>query len=111
VDDKFPLSLWCALLEQTELTVNLLRQSNAVPKISVFAHVHDQHDYMKKPFAPIGCAVQVHAKPTNRQTWDTHTEAGYNLGTSMEHHRCFKIYVPKTRATRVSNTVFFKHQY
>jgi hypothetical protein len=50
-------------------------------------------------------------QPTNRRTWDTHTEAGYNLGTSMEHHRCFKIYVPKTRATRVSNMVFFKHQY
>jgi hypothetical protein len=68
-------------------------------------------DYMKKPFAPIGCAVQVHMKPGNRRTWDTHTEAGYNLGTSMEHHRCFKIYVSKTRATRVSDTVFFKHQY
>ncbi len=111
MDDKFPLSLWCALLEQTELTVNLLWQSNVVPKISAFAHVHGQHDYMKKPFAPIGCTVQVHVKPTNRRTWDTHTEAGYNLGTSMEHHRCFKIYVSKTRATRVSDTVFFKHQY
>jgi hypothetical protein len=29
----------------------------------------------------------------------------------MEHHQCFKIYVTKTRATRVSDTVFFKHQY
>jgi hypothetical protein len=29
----------------------------------------------------------------------------------MEHHRCFKIYVTKTRATRVSDTVFFKHQH
>jgi hypothetical protein len=111
VDDKFPLSLWCALLEQTELTVNLLRQSNMAPKISAFAHVHGQHNYMKKPFAPIGCAVQVHVKPKNRRTWDTHTKAGYNLGTSMEHHRCFKINVTKTRATRVSDTIFFKHQY
>ncbi len=91
VDDKFPLSLWCALLEQTELTVNLFRQFNVAPKISAFAHVHGQHDYMKKPFVPIGCAVQVHVKPKNRQTWDTHPEAGYNLGTSMEHHQCFKI--------------------
>jgi hypothetical protein len=47
----------------------------------------------------------------NRWTWDTHTKAGHNLGTSMEHHQCFKIYVTKTRATRVSDTVFFKHQY
>ena len=111
VGDKFPLSLWCALLKQTELTVNLLRQSNVVPKILAFAHVHGQHDYIKKPFMPIGCAVQVHVKPTNRRTWDTHTEAGYNHATSMEHHQCFKIYVTKTRATRVSDTVFFKHQY
>jgi hypothetical protein len=29
----------------------------------------------------------------------------------MEHHQCFHIYIVKTRATRVSNTVFFKHQY
>ncbi len=29
----------------------------------------------------------------------------------MEHHQCFKIYVTKTRATRVSDTVLFKHQY
>ncbi len=111
VDDKFPLSLWCTLLEQTELTVNLLRQSNIMPKISVFAHVHGHHDYMKKPFMPIGRAVQVHVKPKNRWTWDTHTKAGFNLGTSMEHHQCFQIYVTNTRATRVSDTVFFKHQY
>jgi hypothetical protein len=71
VDDKFPLSLWCALLEQMELTMNLLRQSNVVPKILAFAHIHGHHNYMKKPFAPIGCSVQVHVKPKNRWTWDT----------------------------------------
>jgi hypothetical protein len=91
--------------------MNLLGQSNVAPKISAFAHVHSQQDYMKKPFAPIGCAVQIHIKPKNRRTWDTHIEEGFNLGTSMEHHQCFKIYITKTRATRVSDTVFFKHQY
>jgi hypothetical protein len=80
VDDEFLLSLWCTLLEQTELTVNLLRQPNVAPIISAFAHVHSQHDYMKKPFALIGCAVQVHIKPKNRRTWDTRTKAGFNLG-------------------------------
>ena len=29
----------------------------------------------------------------------------------MEHHRCFHIYIVKTRATRINGTVFFKHQY
>ncbi len=89
VDDKFPLSLWCHLLEPTELTLNLLRQSKVVPKISAFAHVHGHHDYMKNPFAPLRCAIEDHVKPDDRQTWDARSDSGYSLRTSMEHHRCF----------------------
>jgi len=111
VDDRFPLSLWCHLVRPAELTVNLLRQSNVAPKMSAYAHVHGQHDYMRKPFAPLGCAVMAHVKPKNRRTWDTHGEVGFNIGTSMEHHRCFHVYIVKTRATRVSDSIFFKHQY
>ena len=111
VDDKFPLSLWCHLLEPTELTLNLLRQSRITPNISAFAHVHFNHDYMRKPFALIGCAIQTHVKPDNHLSWDTRSEPGFNLGTLMEHHCCFRVYVTRTRATRISNTVFFKHQY
>jgi hypothetical protein len=29
----------------------------------------------------------------------------------MEHHQCFHIYIVKTRAMRIRDTVFFKHQY
>jgi hypothetical protein len=29
----------------------------------------------------------------------------------MKHHRCFHVYIVKTRATRISDLVFFKHQY
>ncbi len=43
IDDKFPLLLWYHLLEPTELTLNLLRQSRVAPKISAFAHVHCTH--------------------------------------------------------------------
>jgi hypothetical protein len=86
VDDKFPLSLWCHLLEPTELTLNLLRQSKVAPKISAFAHVHGPYTYMKKPFAPLGCAIQAHIKPEDQRTWDTQSDAGFGLGTSMQHH-------------------------
>jgi hypothetical protein len=111
VDDRFPLSLWCYLVRPAELTVNLLCQSNVVPKISAYAHVHGQHDYMKQPFTPLGCSVMAHVKPKNRRTWDVHGEVGYSIGTAMEHHRCFNVYIVKTRATMVSDLVFFKHQY
>ncbi len=29
----------------------------------------------------------------------------------MQHHQCFWVYITKTQATRISNTVFFKHHY
>ena len=65
---------------------------------------------MKHPFAPLGCAVMAHVKPKNRQSWDVYGDTGFNIGAAMEHHQCFHIYIVKTRATRVSNTVFFKHK-
>jgi hypothetical protein len=111
VNDKFPLLLWCHLLEPTELTLSLLRQSRVAPKILAFVHVHGTHDYMLKPFALIGCAVQTQVKPNNHLSWDTRSEPGFNLGTSMEHHQCFRVYVTRTRATRISNIVLFMHQY
>jgi hypothetical protein len=55
--------------------------------------------------------VMAHIKPKNRQSWDVHADTGFNIGTAMEHHQCFHIYIVKTRATRISNTVFLKHQY
>ena len=96
VDDKFPLSLWCQLLEPAELTLNLLRQSRITPNISAYAHVHGPHDFMRKPMAPLGCAIHAHVKPDDRRTWDTRSDAGFSLGTSMEHHRCFRVYITRT---------------
>ena len=29
----------------------------------------------------------------------------------MQHHRCFCVYITKIRATRISDTVVYKHQY
>jgi hypothetical protein len=29
----------------------------------------------------------------------------------MEHHLCLRVYITGTRATQISDTVFFKHQY
>jgi hypothetical protein len=66
---------------------------------------------MKRPFAPLGCAVTAHVEPKNRQSWDVHGNVGFNIGTAIEHHRCFHVYIVKTRATRISKLVFFKHQY
>jgi hypothetical protein len=86
VDNRFPLSLWCHLMQAAELTVNLLRQGNVASKVSAYAHVHGQHNYIKRPFAPLECAVMAHIKPKNRQSWDVHVDTGFNIGMAMKHH-------------------------
>ena len=59
---NFPLSLWDRLLPQTEITLNLLRQSNATPMVSAYAHLSGPFDYNKMPLAPMGCEAQIHEK-------------------------------------------------
>eukprot|EP00804_Cyclotella_cryptica_P028482 CCRYP_020573-RA/>CCRYP_020573-RA protein AED:0.34 eAED:0.34 QI:0/0/0/1/1/1/3/0/453 len=67
VADDFPLKLWDKLLPQTEITLNLLRQSNATPTVSATPHLNGPFDYNKMPLAPMGCNAQVHEKPTHAE--------------------------------------------
>eukprot|EP00804_Cyclotella_cryptica_P012520 CCRYP_017704-RB/>CCRYP_017704-RB protein AED:0.24 eAED:0.24 QI:0/0/0/1/0.5/0.33/3/0/909 len=106
---KFPLHLWCQLIPHMERQLNLLRQSNANPKISAYAHLYGPHDYNPAPFVPIGMEALVHDKPHRRKTYAQHCSRGWIIGTSTEHYRCWKIWSPTTRSTRIAATVFFKH--
>jgi hypothetical protein len=109
--DKFPLHLWCQLIPHMERQLNLLRQSNANPKISAYAHLYGPHDYNALPFVPLGMEALVHDKPNRRKTYAQHCSKGWVIGTSTEHYRCWKIWSIATRTTRIAATVFFKHKY
>jgi hypothetical protein len=111
VDQTFPKNMWDLLIPQAELTLNLLRQSNVTPKISAYAHLHGPFEYNNHPLAPMGTAVQMHEKPSQRKTWAPHSVDGWYVGTSLEHYRAHKIRHKATKAERVSDTVFIKHKY
>ena len=87
VADGFPPSLWDQLLPQTEITLNLLRHSNATPTVSAYAHLSRPFDYNKMPLAPMGCKVKVHKKSDSRGTWAFHSVDGWYLATSPEHYQ------------------------
>ena len=86
VADGFPPSLWDRLLSQTKITLNLLRQSNATPTVSAYAHLNGSFDYNKMPLAPMGCAFQVHKKSNTCGTWAYHSVNGWYLSTSPNHY-------------------------
>jgi hypothetical protein len=109
--DDFPPSLWDRLLPQTEITLNLLRQSNATPTVSAYVHLCGPFDYNKMPLAPMGCAVQVHEKTDKRGTWAYHSVDGWYLSTSPEHYRTHRCHIKATKSERVSDTINFSHKH
>lgn len=108
--ENFPPSLWDRLLPQTEITLNLLRQSNATPTVSAYAHLSGPFDYNKMPLAPMGCEVQIHEKTDKRGTWAYHCVDGWYLNTSPDHYRVHNCYTKTTKSDRLSDTVAFKHK-
>ncbi len=111
VDDTFPMRLWDRLLPQTILTLNLLRQSNAVPMVSAWQYVKGNFDYNRMSLATMGCAVQLHQSNEIRTTWAMKAIDGWYLQTSAEQYRCHVIYVKQTKSERISDTVIFKTKY
>ena len=64
-DPNFPLSNWCRLLPQAELTLNLLRPSRLNPKLSAYALLEGAFVFTRTPLAPPGTCVIVHENPLN----------------------------------------------
>ena len=108
-DVDFPLQLWDKLLPQTKITLNLLRQSNASPTISAYAHLCDPFDYNKMPLAPLGCNVQIHEKSDQCGTWAFHSVDGWYISTSHEHYRTHRCHVKSSNSECLSDTVQFQH--
>lgn len=111
-DPNFDIRLWDRLLDQAERTLNLLRRSRTNPKLSAYAQLHGQFDFNATPLAPPGIRVLAHEKPSNRASWAPHGADGWYIGPAMKHYRCFRVYINKTQAERITDTVeFFPNNY
>ena len=107
-DSKFPPSLWCQLLVQTEITVNLLRPSRINPKLSVDHQVFGIFDFNSTPLAPLGTqTIPYEPKAQRKSTFASHGVLGWYIGPAPDYYRNYKIYVPATKGTRFGKTVQF----
>ena len=60
IDPGFPVHLWCKLLKQVEMTLNMMIKSRVHPKISAYTEINVSFNSTKTPLAPIGIKVLVH---------------------------------------------------
>ena len=110
-DPNFPLTAWNHLIPQANITLNLLRNARANPALSAYAFIYGNFNFASTPLAPPGTKVVVHLDPKIRGTWELNGDVGWYVGPAMDHYRCVTCYFPKTRTTRVCETVtFFPHE-
>jgi hypothetical protein len=62
VDPNFPLDLWDRLIPQAEISLNHLRASRLNPKLSVYAQLFGNFDFIRTPMAPPGTRAIAHEK-------------------------------------------------
>ncbi len=105
VDKAFPLQLWCYLLFQAEMTLNMLRTSRVDPTKSAYEVLEGKFDYNKTPLAPPGTKALIYEAAAQHAAWAPHAVDGWYLGPAMKHYRGGSYFIPHTRATRISSTV------
>jgi hypothetical protein len=106
-DINFPIREWDRLLDQAEVTLNLLRNSRMNPLLSSYAYLFGNFDFNATPIAPPGTKVQVQIKSGVRGSWSYHSEDGWYVGRSKNHYRCVQCFIPSTHQTRHADTVKF----
>ena len=106
---QFPLHLWCRLLPQAEMTLNMLRPCRYDPTMSAYQAIQGEFNYDTTPLEILGCKAITHEKPHQRKTWAPHAVDGWYIGPAMEHFRCYKVYIPQTQAERITDTLRLIH--
>lgn len=106
-DDLCPLHLWCRMLPQVVITLNLLRASRINPQLSAYAQVFGAFDFNRTPMAPLGTKVMIHIPSQTRQKNAPHAVKGWYLGPAMNHYRCYRVFADDTKAERTIDTVSF----
>jgi hypothetical protein len=99
------MHLWDILLPQAFITLNMLRSSRINPKLSAATHIYGQYDFNRAPMAPPGTRIKAHERPDRWRTWDPDGQDGWYIGPVLEHYRCYRVYITKTRGERVVETV------
>ena len=104
---QFPLQLWCELLPQAEISLNLLRRARCNNKLSAYAVYNGEFNFDKTPLAPPGTKALVFEDPSVRNSWAPHAKDAWYVSPAMQHYRCFKFFVPSTRGFTTAQTVKF----
>ena len=104
-DPSFPFEAWDQTIPHLELTLNLLRPSKLDSTKSAWAGLCGPYDYNRHPIGPLGCLVVAFNPADGRDSFAQHGTIAYYVAPAFEHYRCYTVYVPATKETRIVETL------
>jgi hypothetical protein len=108
IHKDFPMDRWDLLLPHIETTLNLLHPFEDDNMKSAYEGIfRHKYDFLQHPMGPAGTLLYVFEPPSARETWATHGEVGFLLGSAMDTYRSYNCLIKSTGSRRVSNTVQF----
>ena len=105
----FPISYWCHLLEQIDLSVNIVRPCRQNPKLSAWAATEGEFHFSSTPIAPPGTELLMYVRPENRKSFGHNANKAWYTGPCFKHYRSVSGILPSTGRVRISDTVKMKH--
>jgi hypothetical protein len=105
---SFKMTNWCKMLEQCDITLNMMRPCTLNPLLSAFEAMEGMYSFDATPMAPIGTEMLMHLKPIRRHTWDYHAVKAWYFAPALKHYRVVKG-VLESGAVRLTDTWKFKH--
>ena len=102
---QFLIQLWNRILDQVEITLNLLHASRINPHLSDHAQLHGAFDFDRTPLGPLGTRIIAHNTPGKRESWAPHGTHAWYLGPESFHYRCYQVFIIETLAERIFKTI------
>lgn len=108
----FPMHVWCRLLRQDEMTINMMIPYRRNPRRTAYEAIEGPYHFEHTPMAPPGTNIVVHENPKQRRTWAPHGVDGWYIGPAMKHYICFTTFINITRSESNMGTIHvFDHIY
>ena len=98
------MSLWCRLLKQAEMTLNIVRPCRINPRMSACAALEGEFNYNNTPLAPLGCMIISDDNVSTRTSWAPRVTKSWYIGPDIDYYRRVEVYTPKTNGTAIADT-------
>ena len=86
----FPMSYWCRLLEQYDLSVIIVCPHRLNPKLSAWATIEGEFHSQSTPIVPPGSHMPIQVKPESRRLFGLNAKKAWYTGPYVNHYQASK---------------------